>query len=537
MAGNLANLHTASYYAPSPQNLVGSKKSQQELQSLYLQVYLELKDRELEFYRRFGYDSADAFYQGVKSIMAAAGTDLKILQRMSTNRLRQLLKRYSKNIESIFGTQPFVLSLKLEKDNFEDKLKEIQKELQSIKGGNETIHYEVISADRINIGMTWNINVVKKIISATQKKYFHSDSNDPKALMAYMRNSPAELIKVYEGTDIKNPTIDFKLRASPFNYSKDELNNYNLKEDKTKLLEIQKEIINFIFQDIGVLSGSTEFRDSTYTVLNQILSNKLTNISFFTGGTDRWVDNVVGAMGEFQAAIFFNYIARKCPNKNLANEITEIIGNKIGSTGQMPHSDLQILEAFGIQVKNYGSATFGNYERTIDVKLHPMEVAPIMKDMHLVSYIINSYFNQSVEQISENEWNEFFEQNAIEILNLEIPSLVPTHITIPSKVSFYLVGGHLIPGSEIVSRAFGGKTGKDLITVTTSTSMQEGYTDVGYVADQVNGHPRFIEWWRGHTPNWIPTEQNKLETWDKNLSIRASFTYKAIWDLDTFKIF
>ena len=92
-------------------------------------------------------------------------------------------------------------------------------------------------------------------------------------------------------------------------------------------------------------------------------------------------------------------------------------------------------------------------------------------------------------------------------------------------------------GSEIVSRAFGGKTGKDLITVTTSTSMQEGYTDVGYVADQVNGHPRFIEWWRGHTPNWIPTEQNKLETWDKNLSIRASFTYKAIWDLDTFKIF
>ena len=267
------------------------------------------------------------------------------------------------------------------------------------------------------------------------------------------------------------------------------------------------------------------------------MGEKLSDISFFTGGTDSWVTNVVGAMGEFQTAIFFNYIARKCPNKNLANEITEIIGNKIGETGQMPHSDLQILEAFGIQVKNYGSATFGDYERTIDVRLHPMEVAPIMRDGDLVSYVINSYFNQSMPQISEIEWNTFFEQNAIELLNLEVPSFNPRNITIPSKVSFYLVGGHLIPGSEIVSRAFGSTVNKKPITVSTSLSMQEGYTDTGYVADEVNGHPRFIEWWYGQKNNWTPTDQNTLATWDKNLSIRASFTYASIWDSNMFKLF
>ena len=113
--GNSQNLHTASVYAPAKQNLVSVKKSEQELQSIYLDVYLELRDRELEFYKRFGYDSADEFYQGVRNIMATAGRDLEILRNMSTNRLRQSLKQYSKNIESLFGTQPFVLSLKLEK--------------------------------------------------------------------------------------------------------------------------------------------------------------------------------------------------------------------------------------------------------------------------------------------------------------------------------------------------------------------------------------------------------------------------------------
>ena len=530
--GNINNLHTASNFVDSNNNLVGHEKSQSELESLYLQVYLELKERELDFYQRFGYNSADAFYFGIKSIMSAAEQDLKILRRMSSYQIRQSLLKYANGAEALFGTQPFVLSLKMEKNN-KAELKEL---LNSIKGSNDTISYE-FHADRVNIGLTWNVSYIKQIISKAQKRSFREESTDITALLRYIRDDTTDLVKVYQGNNVSNPTINFNLRSSPFNYEKGELESYLNTNNTQKLIDIRNSILRFLIVDIGIAAGSSEFRDAAQEVLTQVIGNKITDISFFTGGGNKWVENVVGAMGEFQSAIFFNYIAKKCPNKALAGEISKIIGNDTDKYSHMLHSDLQILEAFGIQVKNYGSASVGGMDRTITVRLHPMEVAPLMRDQELVSYVINSYFNQSISQISTEEWNDFFEQNAIELLNLEIPSFMPTHIAIPAKVSFYLIGGHLIPGSEIIAKSFLNKTGKDIIHVQSSISATEGYTDTGYVADQINGHPRFIEWWHGQKGNWTPTEQNNLGSWDKYISIRTTFNYRPFWNMEMFKIF
>lgn len=530
--GNINNLHTASTYITSRNNLVGQTKSQTDLDTLYLQVYLELKDQELSFYQQFGYNSAEAFYAGIKNIMAAAGPDLKILQRLSSYRIRQSLKGYANNAQALFGTQPFVLSLKMEKNN-KDELKQL---LNSIKGGNDTIQYE-FHADRVNISLTWDVPAIKQIISKTQKRYFKEQSTDVTALLRYMRNDSSDLVKVYQGDNVTNPTVKFNLRASPFNYEKKELDAYLEQNNISKLIEIRKNILNFLISDLGIASGSTDFKNAAWDVLEQVIGNKITDISFFTGGGNGWIDNVVGAMGEFQSAIFFNYIARKCPNKNLATKISEIVGNDTDNYNHMLHSDLQILEAFGIQVKNYGSASIGGIDKTITVRLHPMEVAPLMRDQELVSYVINSYFNQSVSQISDIQWEEFFEQNAIELLNLHLPSFMPTHITIPAKVSFYLIGGHLVPGSEIIAKSFLNKTGKDIINVSSSVSAETGYTDTGYVTDEVNGHPRFIEWWYGQKGHWTPTEQNNLGSWDKRISIRTTFNYRPVWDMDMFKVF
>lgn len=524
MAGDYHYLHTSSVYAPLSKNLVSFNRSEQQLQERFLDIYLALREKELEFYRRFGYNSAEDFFQGVKLILQSSEKDLSILRNFSSTRLRQSLKAYSKNALAIFGNKNLILSLKMEK-NF-DLGEELGKVLQEILGQGGSY---VQGNGRLNIGMRWDTKMIKRLINASQNKRFKVESTGMDSLLQYLRDNTTDLIEVYEGQDIKNPTEKFALRSGPFNYSTQEIYNSNEKD----LIKIREEILKFIYFDLGIARGSADFQDAAKIVLNQVVGQKLIDISFFVGGANSWIENVVGAMGEFQAAIFFNYIAKKCPNKNLFQEITEIIGNQTNNYSQKMHSDLQILESFGIQVKNYGHPTFKGMEKEVDVRLHPLEIASLVSDKELVSFVINSYFNVSLPHYSDEEWNDFFEQNAMELLNLEIP----TTTIIPSKVSFYLIGGHLIPGSEILSRAFGGKEAKDSIRVRTSISAQFGYTDLGYMTETADGHPRFLEWWEGYESHWKPTEKNNLGAWDKNISIRTHFTFTPFWNMDMFKIF
>ena len=118
-------------------------------------------------------------------------------------------------------------------------------------------------------------------------------------------------------------------------------------------------------------------------------------------------------------------------------------------------------------------------------------------------------------------------------MNLELP----TTVTIPSKVSFYLIGGHLIPGSEIISRAFLNQKEGEMIKVRHSISKTTGYSDLGYLSKDSEGKPRFLQWWQGYSDHWKPTDDNTLDAWDKKISIRTYFTYTPFWEMDFFKIF
>ena len=328
------------------------------------------------------------------------------------------------------------------------------------------------------------------------------------------------------------PAQEIQLRDSIFNYSQSEIEKMN----KNQIEDLRNKILDFLEKDLQIGSGSGTLQIAANKVINATIMPKLTDLTFFAGGSGSgWIDKTVGALGEFRAAVFFEYLAMKCPNKNLADHITEIIGNKTGQNSQQYHSDLQILGSFGIQVKNYNNAfLYNGTERTVRVALHPMEVSPLMKDEEMVSYIINSYFNASIPAVDTGDLQSFFEANALELLNLDLP----TNIQVPARVSFYLVGNSLIPGSEIIRNGF---LKKDKLVTVSDTTIQgkTGYTDLGYIAvKNSDGDAKFTDWWHGSKQTgWTPTSDNNLMSWDKWISIRTTFTYSTFWESGAFDIF
>jgi hypothetical protein len=90
---------------------------------------------------------------------------------------------------------------------------------------------------------------------------------------------------------------------------------------------------------------------------------------FFIGSNVR--NGLLGAFGEFGTALLMNYLYLKTGGY-LDESVAEVVGQNLGK------QDVQIFDAFGIQVKNYSvnAGPNGVFTRSnIEVRQHPNEVA------------------------------------------------------------------------------------------------------------------------------------------------------------------
>ena len=521
MSDYIENLHTNSRYVTWKGSLEAVTSSPQVLlQQQIDRTYEQLLLKEESFYNQFGYHSAADFFNGIRQIMQNSKEDFQILNNFTSNNIRIALQQFNNYAEQKLQKQGFLVI------NFQCKDDPGQKIMEALRGlaGSNNVTF---TGGNLSIGFEWNPVVLKQILNKVQKTGLKTSSNNVTDALRIIHQEKLITLTTKGTKDL--PPQEIPIRESPFNYSKDEIN----KMDNSQLVALRNEMLNFIIDGLGISRGSATLQMAAQIVLNQSIMSKITDLSFFAGGNGvgGWINKIVGALGEFRAAVFFEYLAVKCPNPNLASQITKIIGNQSGSNNQQFHSDLQIFENFGIQVKNYNSAYISgsNVERTVEVRLHPMEIAPIMSDIEFASYLINSYFNADLGKVDTSQLKDFFEANALELLNLDLP----TTINIPAKVSFYLVGNSLIPGSEIIRNSF--MTKDKLITVKETTiSGTEGDSSEGY---EKGDPPKFIKWWHGYENNWNPTDINELASWDKNISIRTKFTYATFWDMHNFDIF
>ena len=512
--GQLGVLHTNSSYAPAAPSLPQVSEDI-KMQRIMSQIGL-LEEKERAFASRFGYSSIEDMIADVRRILREAPNDMRALQQFSSSNLRKHLEQFKSKYGSALQGQK--VQLTFVSDNKD--MGQLNKILNS-SGGNGTVSYTMSGEVQFNV--EWNTGAIKSIINKMKGTHFQTEKDNIDYLRSYILNSPDTFINITSGGASKS--IEHFLienTSNPFALSKKEINELN-KTNRPLLVELEQKIKSFIYNDLCA-NASADFKRAVQVVMGQKIQ-QLTDVSFFMGGKN-W-SGTVGAFGELQTAIMFQYIANKVPNKIMATQISKIIGDTTNSYNQQLHTDLEILQSFGIQVKNY-SGTFNNrlkQERTVSVNLHPTEVAALGANEGVVDYIVNSYFNTSISKYPEDNLNEFFKAHASELLNLDLSP------NIPDQVCFYMIGSNFIPGSVLLRQAFL----ETALEVNTSISGAEGGDDSYYNEPRQEWHLPFHKWWRStsynlQTADFTPTGVNRIEAWDGKVSITTTFTYSALFE-------
>lgn len=521
--GQLGVLHTYSAYAPDMPALP-LRTEDMRMHLLELQI-AALEDKETAFAQKFGYGSIKELIEGVKKILNQSPKDLEALRQFSSTNLRRHLQqfrgKYGKGLEG----QKIILTFEAA-DKSDDYLNEI---LESINGSNGDFTWETKS--RVAFHLDWDTRNVKTIINKMQGTHFKTENDNIEYLRKYIQANSGTLIDVKEGkgkTSLNTFIINNKL--DPFKLKKEEIQEL-AKNNRPLLEEYERRIKDFILD--GLCAGASgEFKSAVQTIMQQKMP-QLTDISFLMGGDS--TNNVVGAFGELQTAIMFQYIANKTPNKIAATRISTILGDVLNGYSQQMHTDLEIFNAFGIQVKNYSGAYSGKTERTVTVHLHPSEIEAFGISTGVVDYIVNSYFNTSIPKYSTDELSDFFKSHASELLNLDLSP------QIPDQVCFYMIGSNFIPGSVLLRQAFVELT----LKVSTTISGASGGNDITYSMSETGDdwHRVFRKWWKSNNYSHLvpgdfsPTDKNSIDAWDRNVSIATSFTYSALYggEYDLFK--
>lgn len=518
--GQLGVLHTNSAYNMDKPNLPSRTE---DVKLKIIQDYIrDLTLKEKSFFGRFGYSNAKDFIREIRRILEESQNDLRALRHFSSNNLQKKLAQFKAVNSNMFLNQEILLTLKGDEKRIDKIIK--------LYGSNDSISWKTEVPKTIMLAK-WNTEIIKDITNKMASKTFKTGSKNTQKLMNFLRGDGDNYIDIKVGGE-QGKTMDrFILDnlVSPFELKPNEFKDM-IKQDPSIATKLRNRIEDFLYNDLCA-GASKEFIDIVKSIMNQKFPlNKPETLAFFMGG-EGWSIHALGAFGELQTSIFFQYIAAKTPNTFLSTELNRIIADELNEYGQQKHTDIELFERFGIQVKNYGSDQDfkTGEEKTVKVNLHPSEIEPL-RAVNAVDYIVNSYFNTDIEKYSPSELDTFFESHAAELLNLNISPVIPDQVT------FYIVGGHLIPGSELLKKAFTSQT--KMVEVHSTISGRDGKSNEEYLPDGAKGwgYP-FHEWWESTTQpptsgNFDPTGKNTIGAWDKYVSIHTTFTYSVFFSAD-----
>ena len=526
-------LHTNTKYACFGNNLLTGITNDSELiiRSRFESAIANLEAQELSFYNQFGFDSAVDFFRAIRALVQSSSIDMLILQKFNAETLGPILDTLKNPFETL---DTFYIVV----DNSQAR-KELEPLLQQLAISNATIDI-IPQSTKLGISGRWRLDAMKELVSATQKRHkFGSDSPAETALIKYLSNGADGLIEFYIDEQHFRQKEPIEFKSSPFAYGSEDLKSF----DTNKIKQIQDDIHSFIFSRIGINSGSSALQKAANSVWNNTIAKM--GVEFFIGGAGglkSWKRNVIGNLGEFQTAVFFQYFADVCSSPQMGKKVAEIIGSDRNAAKEKLRNDVTLLNAFGVQVKNYNSDIYNKFlkgggtetkQRTIDVKMHPMQIPSITSDNELLNYVMNSYFNIDFGPPSEGEWEIFFKNHADEVLNMN--GYKPEQYNDPygfvdfsDKATFYMIRGHFIPGSVIMRGAMEQKINVSNTTVSAKYKHDSAY----YRADEEKNKSHLLKWWiyrENVSPAvWEPTDENTLSAWDSNISIKTSFEYQNI---------
>lgn len=267
---------------------------------------------------------------------------------------------------------------------------------------------------------------------------------------------------------------------------------------------------------------------------NSFSSEKMRSFFFEKGG---FLTYLKGAFGEFQTALFSNYLRLATGNSHLPEAL---ISDTIKKGGEQNKSDVELLKGIGAQVKNINLYATNKIESNIHLNNLSAATAgtPFSIDVSsFEGFLANYFFNtdyQSSVQGSFEQLETILGGYFAEIMNLAINDAVD------DKVTFYFIGGgYLVPGSHILNQNHFERVKVSI------TSGYKGMSDEEYMS---RNRPRgrknqpFLNWWQNDSSaeyGFSATDKNS-ETFANiisKISISTGFFHGGAGGLGRYSIF
>lgn len=510
-----------------------------------------LRDKENQFYSNILGTTVASFADFLNQVgdkLKDFQQDTNALRALDNDRLTQALyRKYGFSTKgqwdqnAIFSRLVVRLDTSVAEDTLNTYVKDIKKaiiaELQkigqvnksdlklfvggNIKAGTLTIYFGLNkSAIEKKLDET---GLLKGIINATMGRKLKVEAQSLEWFKNNILNDP-NLISlttnkkefVWEANS-KLRTKDKEGNANPFAISKKGLAKKNIGEQE----EIEEEIKSFIMATIGYSQTSqqfqTVFQDAWRT---QISSRKLGIAGYTWNGA---IANIVGAFGEFQTYVLFQYISHLF-GKKAQGQIADAFAG-----GEQLKADVQFFKGFGIQVKNYSG--YGSELKELKFNIHPNKLIQYPQINEWIGssfseYIANYYFNKDINRAPFGEIIEGLKRAFAEIASMGTADNVPDTVCL-----YNLGGGYLIPASDLLEQVYMQSYTLD-DTQVSITSAFEGSTNKEFHKakgkNRDKDEPDFLTYWEKNGNGWTPKPANEAlysQMLNSKISIRAVVPY------------
>lgn len=414
-----------------------------------------------------------------------------------------------------------------------------------------------VSGDKISLGA--NVPAFKEAFNKFFDRRFQSMASSKRALNDFIKmiqgKSSEEVLELLtpdlrdealffgvEGNANQTTTVQRKLNVgSFFSYTAEDIRaaqQDDAKELREEIEQAKVQILNFLLDEARSRNASEDMLQAIRLTWAVNFEGELSQIAFWEKGGV--LTSLVGAFGEFQAALLENYIKVALQDSNLP---PAIISETINQSEQAK-VDVTFLDKIGVQVKNYNPFTTGQNSDLLKGNLHPNKLIQFpdfkVDVTSFFDFLTNYFFNLTYQEEHksamadlETRLNSYF----AEIMNFDVG------LQVGDTVVFYFIEGqYLVPGSQILESAYLDQLNRESVKI---TSEYRGKTDEEYSPQQGVRHRSnqiFLEWWRASSNfyHFTPTAENYSlynSLISSKISIRTGFHYRGVFNTAQYALF
>lgn len=524
-------LHTDSSYGPQVSFPSDPGDKSQRLKS---QIDT-LKKKETTLYQRiFGVSDYANFMKKLRELFNNKN-DQNTFRFFSNENIRSYLYSKSDSGGDQVGIKFTITSDSIPLDNILNTLKKDVEMLSGKDGINLSI-----TASGLDVKLGMDTKSVKEKINQYVGSNLKDGTGDLKTVFSLISGKDNRLlrklmstinssdIKISNTTDTREEFFINTEVKDIFKYTAEDIKTAleskdpQLKEQmRQKLEDARSKIREFIWNSSNMSAASKEMQDAFKIVWDRNIGEKdLTNLAFFEKGGV--LNSMIGAFGEFQSALLFEYAnlkGAKDPN------INAIISNTL--KGEQLKVDVTIAQ-LGFQIKNYDPNRKNKY---LETNIHPSKLYNY--DLPNIGYdfldfLANYFFNASYKENNEGEFENL--ENYLGKYFAELSNLAVSE-QVDDVVSFYFISGnYLVPGSCILERLLANQLSTKKVKI---DGPKPPYDDDFFekfheIRDRTRKEGLLSRYWVKRDGVWSATSYNE-NRWESlvshEISIRGGFNY------------